>query len=96
MTFAMQPEFMHTFNGAQTGAHALITGSYSGLTSAQLAGWSMTYGPLAVANMIPTLYETAASNFTSAMETAVKHLELGVASTVVEGAHEAVDSVTEV
>lgn len=96
MPFAMQPEFMEGLTGAQTGAHALITGSYSALTSAQLAEWSLVYGPLAVTNMIPALYETSANNFTGAMETAVNHLGLGIATGLVQGTHEAVDTITEV
>jgi hypothetical protein len=96
MPFAMQPEFMEGLTAAQTGAHALITGSYSGLTSAQLAAWSFAYGPLAVGNMIPALYESSANNFTGAIQTAVNHLGLGIATNLVQGAHEAADTITEV
>ena len=96
MTFEMQPEFMQGLTEAQEEAHALITTTYSSLTSAQLADWSMVYGPLAAGNMIPALYETCASNLTSALQTAVKHLELGITTNVVQGVHQAVDSATEV
>jgi hypothetical protein len=92
----MQPEFMQGVIEAHQDAHAVITGSYSALTTAQLATWSFTYGPLAVGNMIPALYETTSTNLMSALETAVKHLDLSVATNVVQGTHEAIDTVTEV
>lgn len=92
--FQLQPGFMESLRGAQTGAASMIEGSYSSLTSGQLAAWSAVYGPLAIGNMIEALHVTSASNLMSALTTAFNHTELGIATGVVETTHIATDTIT--
>jgi hypothetical protein len=92
--FEMNPVVMQGIQGAQDGASALITGSYSAVTSEMLSNWSIVYGPLAVGNMIPALWQTMGSNFTSAIGTAFNHGLLSVATGVVDTTQVATDSIT--
>lgn len=96
MPFEMQPEFMEGLKAAQEAASTAITSAFSVVTPAQMSSFSMALGPIAVANMIPAMYETTANNVTSGMLTAAKHGMLGAATHIVDATHAAVDAATDV
>ena len=96
MTFAMQREFMQRLVEAQQAASTAITTAFSAVTPAQLSSFSAAMGPIAVANMIPAMYESTANNVMSGMLTATNHALLGVATHVSDAAQAAADAVTDV
>ncbi|QLL05993.1 hypothetical protein [Mycobacterium vicinigordonae] len=92
MTFEMQPDFMQGLTTAQETAGTMITTAMSTITSAQMSSFSMALGPIAAANMIPAMYESAANNLASGMSTAAKHGLLGVATHISNATHAAADA----
>ncbi|OBJ52949.1 hypothetical protein [Mycobacterium sp. 1423905.2] len=96
MTFEMQPEFMQGLTAAQEAASTAITSAFSMVTPAQLSSFSMALGPIAVANMIPAMYESTANNVASGMLTAANHALLGGATHISQAAYIAADSATDV
>ncbi|BDB43694.1 MULTISPECIES: hypothetical protein [Mycobacterium] len=99
MTFSMQPEFMEGLIDAQDGASATISSAFGAVTPAVLASFSVALGPIAVANMIPAMYESTGNNVMSGMMTAANHAALGAATHISQGAYVATDTpanVTEV
>jgi hypothetical protein len=96
MTFAMEPEFMQGLTAAQQAASTAITSAFSAVTPAQLSSFSMALGPIAVANMIPAMYESTANNVMSGMMTATNHALLGTATHISQAAVVAADTPTDV
>jgi hypothetical protein len=93
MTFVLQDEFMQRLIQAQQAASSAITTAFSAVTPTELSSFSAALGPIAVANMIPAMYESTANNVMSGMLTATNHALLGVATHVSDAAHTAADAV---
>lgn len=93
--FEMQPEFMAVLTDAQQAASAAITTAFGAVTPAQMSSFSMALGPIAVANMIPAMFESTANNVASGMMTAAKHGLLGAATHISHAAQSNVDGTVE-
>lgn len=78
------PGFMQALTAAQQGAASLISGAYSLVTPAELSSFATALGPLAAGNMIPSMFETTATNVASGMVTAGHHVGLGAATTAAQ------------
>lgn len=92
MTFELQHDFMQGLTTSQETADTVISTALSTVTSTQLSSFSMALGPIAAANMIPAMFESAANNVASGMTTAAKHGLLGVATHITDAQHAAVDA----